>query len=205
MRIRENMWYEAIVSVLADGQPYFTPLGFQIYGNAVKLKVYISARISSLLTTYPNAVLNITDDPHLYFLSTFKEETGGIPKEEVGFIDGLPVLRSAYGYIIARRSKILPQEEVFLFEYRVEKVIENPAYYSSLEPYSRCRAFLIEMIIYASKIREVSSKPEREELQERFEKFFDYSHEVVWKTCMDEAELKLASKLKEMVSGWARK
>jgi hypothetical protein len=205
LKIREKVWYEGIVSVLAGEQPYFTPLGFQLVNGVVKLKVYSSAKTSSLLTTHPEAVLNITDDPYLFFLSTFKEHTGGIPKDEVEFINGYPVLRKAYGYVMMKRRKFSPQGEVLLFDYNIEKIMDNPLHRGNIEPYSRCRAFLIEMIIYASKIRDVSIKEGAGDLLNRFEKSLDYSYEIVIKTCMDQAELGIANKLKEMVSGWLRK
>lgn len=205
MKIRENIWYEAIISAMADEKPYFTPLGFRVVNNVVKLRVYSSAKTSSLLAMNSEVVLNITDDPFLYFLSTFKEETGGIPKEEVGFIEGLPVLLKAYGYVIMRKKKVSQQERVVLFEYDIEKIIDNPSFYTSIEPYSRCRTFLIEMIIYASKIRDVSILPGTGDLLNSFKKSFDYSYEIVEKTCMGQAEIWLANRLKEMVSDWLRK
>lgn len=204
VNLREGVWYESIFSAFITSNPYFTPLGFRVSQRTIELKIYRTTKVSLLIDLLDKAALNVVDDPYLYYLATFKEETGGIPQSEISFLNGIPVLKKAYGYILMKKRGLVKHENTYHASFEIEEIVENPLIPEILEPYSRCRVFLIEMIIYASKIKAMRETLDSD-LLNKLKRQVEDSYKIVEKTCFNEKDLKLANELKEMVARWLKR
>jgi len=198
--LRDRVIYEAIVSILDNTSPYATPVGFWKNNGRIWIKFYKGYRTHELLSRENEPVINITRDPLVFFKTAFKPETGGLEPGDY-IVDGKSVfLRNAEAYIRLRLAEIVDYSDYSLFGYEILETRLNRSIESLIEPYSRCHSSLIEMIIYATKIK-AWQKLTREELETALSGI-NNSYIVVSKTCRDSMYLDLARKIMEMIESW---
>jgi hypothetical protein len=204
--IREGILYEAIISLLDDlGKPYATPSGFWKSNGRILVKFYKGFKTHELLVTVKNPVLNIVRDPLLYYRTAFKAESSGLTPEDyvVDEVNGRVFLRNAEAYLLLDLIRTVDYGKYSLFEYDLREIRVNPHIHLVLEPYSRCYSSLIEMIIYATKIR-ARSQLSTTELETAL-RSIEYSYNVAVKTCMDSAYMDLANTIRKVVEDWLGK
>lgn len=201
--IKEGVVYEAIVTLLAGSEPYATPVGFWRLGDEVLIKLYKGSRTHSLLKTVENPVLNVTRDPFLFYRTAFKSESNGLTREDF-IIDEekrVAYLRNAEAYILLKLIGVVEYEHYGLFKYGILEAREGAV--RCVEPYTRCYSSLIEMIVYATKVkawRDLAG----EELEAALRSIED-SFRVVSKTCRSRDYLVLAENIRRLVENWLRR
>lgn len=198
--IKRGIVYEAIISMLDQGHPYATPVGFQINDDKLVVRFYKGYRTHELLEKTLNPVLNITRDPAVFFKAAFKAETGGLSLEDfiVDEVRGLVYLKNAEAHLVLKLKDIEDHEDYSLFRYEVLEERVNQL--ETLEPYTRCYSSLIELIIYASKVkawRNLTSSERTEVLRG-----VESSTTTALKTCRDSSYMNLLRDLRELIESW---
>jgi hypothetical protein len=155
-----------LTTVAADGSPNAAPMGVWVYEDwSLALRPFRDTLTARNLTGVPEAVMNITNDPYMFFRTAFKQEAGvGAalsfdPSKSVK----APRLRGMLGYIEVRlkphgsrqvTSVLKSEPDVMEFECSVCKV-DAPAQPPVV--YSRARCAAIEAVIHATRIRALHS------------------------------------------------
>jgi|GEM_PF-4105017 len=146
--------YESIASAYAKGGVYYTPLGFKPVGLRFQAKVYPETRLYNIVDEVGFIVLNLTRNPVHYLLSSFKKEF----KPKLAFTKArcvdAPRLAGVEAYVETIVAGVRELSGLKIVE--LEPVCVDTG--DLLTPYSRADAMLIEMIVYATKIRAFKSK-----------------------------------------------
>lgn len=200
--IRDGVLYEAILSTLVDESIYLAPIGFTKSEDRIHIRIYKGGLLEEAVLKARKIVLNITYSPVIYAYTSLKTEFNGLNKlrELITHNEkhGLPLLSNSIGYIVLERRQILDHGEYYLIEYQVldkwlnEKIV--------LEPYSRCYTALIEILVYATKIKALKDRVDKETL-DRYRSIIEYNMEVTRKTCSIQ-ELLLVEEIKSWVEKW---
>jgi len=151
-----------LTTVAADGLPNAAPMGVWVHEDwSLSLRPFRDTLTARNMTEIPEAVINITNDPYIFFRTAFKEETAG--GEELSFEHAksvkAPRLRGMLGYIEvslkpseSQQAVSAPKSEpdVMQFACFVRKV-DAPARPPAVHSRARCAA--IEAVIHATRIR----------------------------------------------------
>jgi len=151
-----------LTTVAVDGLPNAAPMGVWVHEDwSLTLRPFRDTLTARNLTEIPEAVINITNDPYIFFRTAFKEET--VAGEELSFEHAKSVkalrLRGMLGYIEVsvkpsggQHATSAPKSEpdVMEFECSVRKV-DAPARPQAVHSRARCAA--IEAVIHATRIR----------------------------------------------------
>jgi len=157
MGFTPNQVFETILTTVApDGSPNAAPMGVWVKpGLLLEIRPYLETQTADNLEETPQAVINITDDPRIFFSTAFKEEITDVetfwfePAKHVR----APQLRGMLAYI-----------EISVEPSNVDQPIQNPKEYECKVHhvdapnrlpvvYSRARFAAIECVIHATRIR----------------------------------------------------
>jgi len=191
-----------LTTVNPDGSFNAAPMGVhRVDHEALELRPFKSSSSFRNLLNNPNACINVTENPGLFFVTAFKGKTvEGLLEPE---IDKEMRLISAFAHIfvdVSRSSDI--SENRACFTCRV-KDIKAPA--MTPRSHSRGRAEAIESIIHATRI-EVFSKEGRLEDVERLIKRFAECKDVVERVSAPESvETRVIGELEKMIAIWRGK
>ncbi|MCI4461628.1 MAG: DUF447 family protein [Thermogladius sp.] len=154
IRLVGDVVYESIASAYAGGGVYYTPLGFRPEGLRFQAKVYPETGLYSIVDKVGFIVLNLTRNPVHYLLSSFKKEfKPNLAFTKARCVDA-PRLAGAEAYVETIVAGVRELSGLKIVE--LEPVCLDTG--ALLTPYSRADAMLIEMIVYATKIRAFKSK-----------------------------------------------
>ena len=151
-----------LTTVGVDGLPNAAPMGVWVHQDwSLALRPFRDTLTARNLTKVPEAVINITNDPYVFFRTAFKEEAP--VGEELSFENAksvkAPRLRGMLGYIEvslkpsgSQQATSAPksESEVAEFECSVRKV-DAAARPPTVHSRARCAA--IEAVIDATRIR----------------------------------------------------
>ncbi len=200
--IRDGVLYEAVLSTLLDDSIYLAPIGFTKSGNRIYTKIYKGGLLEKAVLKAHRIALNITYSPTIYTYTSLKAEFNGLNKlRELVIYDekhGLPLLSNSIGYIVLERSQIVDQGEYYSIEYEIiDKWLNKEVV---LEPYTRCYTAIIEILVYATKIKALKDRADEKTLN-KYRNIIEYNIEVTRKTCSLH-ELLLVEQIQSWVEKW---
>ncbi|MFX1563368.1 MAG: DUF447 domain-containing protein [Promethearchaeota archaeon] len=139
-----------------DGASNAAPMGVWVRpGHLLVIRPYTETKTANNLSEIPEAVINITDDPRIFFSTAFKEEI--MDNEKFWFEPAKHVsvqrLRGMLAYVeisVEPSTEIQPDQDSQEFECRVHHV-DAPTRLPAV--YSRARFAAIECVIHATRIR----------------------------------------------------
>jgi len=151
-----------LTTVAVDGLPNAAPMGVWVHEDgSLALRPFRDTLTARNLTKIPEAVINITNDPYIFFRTAFKEEAAA--GEELSFEHAksvkAPRLRGMLGYIEvslkpggSQQATSAPKSELDVLEFecsvrKVDALARPPAVHS------RARCAAIEAVIHATRIR----------------------------------------------------
>ena len=185
-----------------DGSFNAAPMGVRrVSHDVLELRPFKSSSTFMNLLNNPNACINVTDDPGLFFVTAFKCKT--VEGLAAPVIDEDMRLISAFAHIFVDASRSCDISEIRArFTCRV-KDIKSPA--MTPRSFSRGRAEAIEAIIHATRI-EVFSKEGRLDDVERLIKRFAECKGVVERVSAPESvETRVVGELEKMIAVWRGK
>ncbi len=191
-----------LTTVNPDGSFNAAPMGVhRVSHEVLELRPFKSSSTFMNLLNNPNACINVTDDPGLFFVTAFKCKTVEGLLDPAIDKDMRLISASAHIFVDASRSSDISEIRA-CFTCRV-KDIES----SAMMPrsFSRGRAEAIEAIIHATRI-EVFSKEGRLEDVERLNKRFAECKDVVDRVSAPESvETRVVGELEKMIAIWRGK
>ena len=203
----EDIVVETILSTYnPDGQPNAAPMGiFMKNEQCVTIKLYKSSSTYQNLVSRRCGVINITSDPELFFLSTFKEANPNakIPDEwfEKAEILDAPKLHMADATVEISIAKITPinaeKTEVVCDVKLVKATKALPKVY--------CRALFatIEAIIHATRIKVFLSGNNRQREQASIlMENIAYCKETVNRVAPNSSYAEIMTELTKMITTW---
>jgi hypothetical protein len=182
-----------------DGSRNAAPMGVKrVEPLVLELKPFKSSNTYRNLILSQRACINITNDPELFFLTSFKEEeiTGFV---ELKIDDDLRLVPSDANVFV----RVIKSEDIselrsrFLCEaVGVEFTTITP------EVFSRGKAEAIEAIIHATRIEIFTKGGRMKELECLNKKFFSSKEVVLRVSAKDSKEARIIKKLGEMMARW---
>jgi len=191
-----------LTTVNPDGSFNAAPMGVHRVGHeALELRPFKSSSTFRNLLNNPNACINVTDNPGLFFVTAFKGKTVEGLLEPV--FDNEMRLVSSFAHIFVDASRNSDISEIrACFTCRVKDIKSSAMMPRS---FSRGRAEAIESIIHATRI-EVFSKEGRLEEVERLIKRFAECKDVVERVSAPESvETRVVGELEKMIANWRGK
>jgi len=199
--IRDGVLYEGLISTTYRGEQYFAPVGFIKDNNRVFIKVYKGGLLEEVVLNTSLFALNIVFKPDYYAAFSLKKELGGESVSQKTWIRGqqsLPILTDSLGYLVLVKENIVDNGEYYDVEFRiVDRGVNSDAY---IEPYSRCYGSIIEILVYATKIKALRSRAQREVLS-NFLEYIDFNKNIAYKTCSQEYK-SLVDKILRWIREW---
>ena len=200
--LKEGNIYETILTTSnPEGSLNAAPMGVKrIEPLLLELMPFKSSNTYRNLITSKRACVNITNDPELFFLTSFKKD-GITSFVELQIDDYLRLIPSdAYIFVrVVKSEDVSDLRSRFLCE---AVCVELPT--MTAKVFSRGKAEAIEAIIHATRI-EVFIKERRMKELERLIKRFHSSKDVVFRvSAHDSQEARIVNKLEEMIDRWRK-
>ena len=191
-----------LTTVNPDGSFNASPMGVhRVSHEVLELRLFKSSSTFMNLLNNPNACINLTDDPGLFFVTAFKGTTVEGIRDPAIDKDMRLVSASAHIFVEASRSSDISEIRA-RFTCHV-KDVTAPA--MTPRSFSRGRAEAIEAIIHATRI-EVFSKEGRLEDVERLIKRFAECKDVIERvSAPDSVETRVVGELEKMIAVWRGK
>jgi hypothetical protein len=200
--LKEGNIYETILTTSnPEGSHNAAPMGVKrIEPLLLELKPFKSSNTYRNLITSKRACVNITNDPELFFLTTFKNE--GIKSFVELKIDDYLRLIPSDAYIFVRVVKSEDVSELrsrFLCE---AVCVELPTITAKV--FSRGKAEAIEAIIHATRIEVFIKERRMKELESLIKRFHSSMDVVLRVSAHDSQEARIVNKLEEMIDRWRK-
>lgn len=192
--IRDNVLYEAVLTAYFNG-PYIAPIGFVKRGDVVEIRVYKGGRLLEVVSSCDTVALNVVHEPGVFVMATLKQMLGFDASRDLVYVGELPVLAKSIGYLVLSRVNITDCGEYVTVRYIVKEVKVNAK--AEIEPYSRCYGSLIELLIYATKVKGIRDREVKLHYANKAEGLF----EVISKTCSGEYT-DMANRLRVLIAKW---
>ncbi|MEZ0394175.1 MAG: DUF447 domain-containing protein [Desulfurococcaceae archaeon] len=194
--IEEGVVYESIASFYdLSGSPRAVPLGFVARGEAIELRIYRGRALESM-EPGKGLVLNMTDDSLL-----FAEALFGLGFARLSFVEsrcsGAPRIAEAHAYIDAEVAEVGEGEPA--------TVLLRPLCYEWANrpprPYTRANSHLIEVLIYATKVRAFAEAGDERSARAAYERIAQ-SLEIIEKVSRGSAYWEAARRVAEEARRW---
>lgn len=145
--------FEVIVSTQGDGGPNAAPMGVTLLSEEeITIRPFKTTRTYRNLMATGCAVLNVTDDPYLFYLATFKDRVG-FPEElfEEAEVVSAPRIKGCGAYIEVTVSEIKEGDVRAAITCKVEHVTSSRV---MPKAYCRARFAVIESLVHATRVIE---------------------------------------------------
>lgn len=192
--IRDNVLYEAILTACYNG-PYVAPVGFVKRGDTVEIRVYKGGKLLEVVGSCDTIALNVVHEPSTFIMATLKRISPFDPNRDFMYIGELPILAKSIGYLVLSKLNITDYGEYVTAKYTIQEIKVNAK--AVIEPYSRCYGSLIELLIYATKVKGVKDREAKLRYANKAEELF----EVISKTCSGEYT-DIANTLRVLIAKW---
>ncbi|NPA69453.1 MAG: DUF447 family protein [Crenarchaeota archaeon] len=168
LKLSQGILYEALSSFYnSNKKPTATPLGFIITGrDTIKLRIFKNSKTCrEILKNRPDIILNLTNNPKLFLIFSFKE----VFKEQIENIRFIESSRvnapkiapehGIYGYIECKIENVKEHEDQIHVTLSIEN-IDAATPYITLEPFSRVINHMIDIAVYLTKIHKLEDNKE---------------------------------------------
>lgn len=191
---------EAIVTTVnPDGSPNAAAMGVLRVGpKTLEIKPFKTSSTYRNLLRYPRACINITCDPALFLITTFKNERlQGFPKASIGRDLRL---ESSDAYVFV---DVIDREDISEIRSRFRCLASYVEVGRTMpRVFSRGRSEAIEAIVHATRI-EVFTREGRQGCVERLIKRFNACKDVVGRvSAQDSTEARVIQALDELIVSW---
>ncbi len=188
-----------LTTVNPDGSFNAAPMGVhRISHEVLELRPFKSSSTYKNLLNNPNACINVTDDPGLFFVTAFKGKTVEGLLEPAIDKDMRLISASAYIFVDASRSSDISEIRA-CFTCRV-KDIKAPAMMP--RSFSRGRAEAIEAIIHATRIEVFSKEGRLDDVEKLIKRFAECKDVVERVSAPESVETRVVGELEEMIAIW---
>jgi len=188
-----------VVTRNPDGSPNAAPMGVMRIGEEIiEIKPFRTSTTYRNLRTGGYASANVTDDPHLFLATAFKDERpDGFEPPVIGDNLSINGADACVHVEVVERKEVHDDRGDFIC--RVDSIeIERPL----PTVFSRGRAIAIEGIIHATRIEE-NIRSGRLKMAEGLMRHFDVCAEVVKKVSPpDSMEFKAIRAIEQMIKRW---
>lgn len=200
---------ETIVSTYsADGQPNAAPMGVVIESNErLLIRPYISSLTYKNIQTKKCAVVNVTSNPELFYLTAFKEANpdGKLPPdlfEKAETVDA-PRLRAADATVevlVAETGSFSTERAEFLCNVQLVKALKKLP-----KVYCRAQFATIEAIIHATRIKPFLRGDEQEQERAfRLLELIESCQDVVDRTAPNSRYSEIMADLTQRIHLWRK-
>ena len=188
-----------LTTVNPDGSFNASPMGVHRTSEALEIRPFKSSSTFTNLLNNPEACINVTDNPGLFFATAFKGRTvEGIPTPE---IKEDMRLQPAYAQVFINTCRAKDISEIqACFTCHVKGVVA-PA----MKPrsFSRGRAEAIEAIIHATRIEAFSKEGRVEDVERLIKRFAECKGVVERVSALDSVEAIVIGELEKMIAVWS--
>lgn len=206
MGFSEGEVVEVILSTISsDGEYNAAPMGVWIKpGHRLVLRPYRDTQTAQNLAKIPEAVINITSDPHFFYLTAFKHELA--QKIDLTFTHSEkirpPRIEGMSGYIeVTVKEGASARENALQSEYMCEIQIVSTSE-ESIQAHSRSRCAAIECVIHATRIRALySTDPEMTQvLMSQIKEL----HNTVTRIAPDSISAQIVREVMQLLKKWVK-
>jgi hypothetical protein len=194
----EGQIFETIVTTMDhDGSINTAPMGVVRAGRETfEIRPFKSSSTYRNLSSCPEACVNVTDDPIIFLVTTFKGE--GLRGFEEPSLNGIR-LREADAHIFISVRDLDDSEDRARFTCNVDSVEEGE---TGPRPFNRGRAQAIEAVIYATRIEFLYMEGRVEEGEELVRRFGVCKDVVGRVSTPDSSEGRVIRELERLIEGW---
>jgi hypothetical protein len=191
-----------LTTVNPDGSFNAAPMGVhRVSHEVLELRPFKSSSTFVNLLNNPNACINVTDDPGLFFVTAFKDKTAKGSQEPVIDKDMRLISASAHIFVDASKSSDISEIRA-CFTCRV-KDIKAPAMMP--RSFSRGRAEALEAIIHATRIEVYSKEGGLDDVEKLIKRFAECKNVVERVSAPESVETRVVGELEKMIAIWRGK
>jgi hypothetical protein len=198
---------ESIVSTYnPERKPHASPIGISTNDmHLLILRIYQNSQTYKNLIKWKSGVANITSDPTLFHITTFKDSFSNsqIPEEMFEHEDAVdaPRLRNVDGCIALKLIKKEDNVNPATIVCRVEKILikGNPR----LKVYNRGSHAVIESLIHATRIKLYLQNGDKEKVKELI-RLVDNYHRIVKKVAPNSELMEIMDDITCRINGWKK-
>lgn len=191
-----------LTTVKPDGSFSAAPMGVhRVSHEVLELRPFKSSTTFINLINNPKACINVTDDPGLFFATTFKGKTVEGILDPVIDEDMRLIPASAHIFVDASRSGDISEIRA-CFACRVKEIIAPAMMPRS---FSRGRAEAIEAIIHATRIEVFSKEGGLDDVENLIKRFAECKGVVERVSAPDSVETRVVGELEKMIAIWRGK
>jgi len=177
-----------------DGSYNATPMGVTRRGAALIVRPFKSTQTFKNLSHGGSASINLSDNPHLFLATAFKEDVMDQPKVDEGVLEGADAtIRSVAG-------EMFNDSELRASFSLIPRAIEIKSPHPTV--FSRGRADAIEAIIHATRIQVFNEEHRDSEVQKLVAKVRDNLDVIKRVSAKGSQDSKVADKLVSMIKKW---
>lgn len=193
--------YEIILSTYCDeGQPNAAPMGIKfIRKKRVFIKLFKGTRTLNNIMKRRCAIANVTNDPFLFYKTTFKEKNQLSPNyfSRSKIIDA-PYLRSADGYIQMTLGTCKHKRNYVETEFHIKRINLKK---TRSDLYSRGAHAVIETIIHSTRIKEFLAKGKTKKTNNLIQLVNHYK-ELIQRVSPDSDYEKIINEIQNRINKW---
>ena len=202
---------ETVVSTYnAEGQPNAAPMGAIMESpQSLALRIYTSSLTFKNIQSKRCAVVNVTSDPEVFYMTTFKEANpnGRLPPEWFGKAETVDAasLRAAEAHVEVTVSDIAPFHAERAEVVSDVKLIKASAVFAQV--YCRAQYATVEAVIHATRVKAFMAHADRQK-REQASKLMEtirQLHDVVNRVAPCSRYSEIMEDLKKSIDSWRAK